>query len=123
MRSDSYRAVIDNPQTVFDHYEDFKRSYKQTDQSCRVQGLQFSPMVLEAQGGGWSAALRRQVEFVARNSAAAQAETTSVMSLIVAQRISCSLQRENARAILKRQAAECDDESGSWSVPDSCDAW
>ena len=98
-----YRRVAENTNVVFDHYEAFKRSFKNTEQACKDQNLRFSPMILEAHGGGWSSAFRRTVDWIARNAAAANHEDATVVSLRIAQRISCSLHRENARAILKRK--------------------
>ena len=63
-------------------------------------------MVLETHGGGWSPTFRRMVDWVARSAAACTHEDAASVSFKIAQRISCSLQRENARAILKRQGQQ-----------------
>ena len=60
-------------------------------------------MILEAQAGGWSPAFRRLVDWIARSSAVVQADNIAATSLRIAQRISCTLARENVRAILRRQ--------------------
>ena len=58
LKSDLYRAVAEDAGTVFAEYDSFKRQYKSTDQLCHNQGLCFTPMVLEAHGGGWSPLVR-----------------------------------------------------------------
>ena len=98
MRPDIYRAVVDSTDVVFERYEEYKRSYKQTEQSCKDQGLQFSPMVLEAQGGGWSAALKSQVEFIARGSAVVNSEDMASVSLRIAQRVTFDMPWEHELA-------------------------
>ena len=52
LRGDLLHQVIDQPETVFERYERFKKGFKQTEQHCRDQGLCFTPMILEAHGGG-----------------------------------------------------------------------
>jgi len=103
LRSDRYRQAIENPTSVFSEYESYKKSYKQTEQMCREQGLRFTPMIIEAHGGGWSPSFRAVVDWIARGNAATHHKDQSAVSLRIAQRISCSLQRENARAVLRRQ--------------------
>ena len=67
-------------------------------------------MVLEAHGGGWHSGLRAATDWISKNSGAINQESTALTSLRIAQRIACSLQRENARAVLRRTVqGECDD--------------
>jgi hypothetical protein len=98
-----YRRAADDPGSVFAHYEGFKREHKQTDQVCAEQGFKFTPLIVEAHGGGWSPALRRVVDWIAKSAQATGHEKAAAVSLKIAQRISCSLQKENARAVLRRQ--------------------
>ena len=79
-----------------------KREYKNTAQLCNDAGFAFSPVVFEAHAGGWSAFARAKFDRLAKAQAASQNEDPSTVSLRIAQRISCALQRENARAILQR---------------------
>ena len=60
-------------------------------------------MVVESHGGGWSHTFRRMIDWIASSSAASSHEDPAAVSLRIAQRIACSLQRENARAILRRR--------------------
>eukprot|EP00969_Alexandrium_andersonii_P252804 11172915-Alexandrium_andersonii.AAC.1 len=50
-------------------------------------------MVLEAHGGGWSAAARHVLDWVARHAALARQEEPAVAALRLAQRMSATLQR------------------------------
>ena len=72
--------------------------------------------MLEAHGGGWNGAVRGLVEWMAGRTAAAQHTRPEAESLRIAQRISVSPQRENARAILRRLVpAGADTQPSSWA--------
>ena len=89
-------------------------------------GASFRPLVLEACGGGWSSALRETVAWVATESRAmcgSAGSTPSVVSLKIAQRISCTLQRENARAVLRRSPGPVDGSYDSTGDMVSGSAW
>ena len=77
-------------------------SYKNTAQLCSDAGFDFSPVVFEAHAGGWSPLARARFDWLAKTQGASQNEDPSTVSLRIAQRMSCALQRENARAILQR---------------------
>ena len=89
---------------MFPAYEHLKRSYKNTDQECAQAGFKFTPMILEAHGGGWSPLARGILDKLAKAQSAAWFVGQEPSSLIIAQRISCTLQRENARAVLRRMS-------------------
>ena len=91
---------------VFASYEDYKFTYKDTGQQCAAQGITFFPFVIEAHGGGISPKGRRLLGDLAKESAASQHLEPAQVALRMAQRISCSLQRESARAILRRLHCE-----------------
>ena len=81
---------------------------------CRP-GCTLRPLVLEACGGGWSPALREVIARVSTESLALRGsvgDTPRDVSLRIAQRISCTLQRENARAVLRRAPQVVDGFSG-----------
>ena len=59
-------------------------------------------MVVEAHGGGWSPLARATLDWISKQQAICHNESPAAVSLRVAQRISCTLHRENARAILRR---------------------
>ena len=61
-------------------------------------------MICEAHSGAWSPVARRVLDRFARGAAGAQGEEVDATSLQWAQRISVTLHRANARAILLRAA-------------------
>ena len=89
--------------SVFEEYEMYKRGYKGTDTQCQQQGLTFTPFIIEAHAGGLSPLARRTLDGFSTEIAAAQRSEPAAVSFMIAQRISCSLQRESARAILRRR--------------------
>ena len=98
---------------LFTEYEDFKRQYQDTAKQCQAQGIEFVPFVIEAHAGGLSPLARRTLDALIRASPGA-AETSS---LKMAQRISCSLQRESARAIIRRRRiCSVDPAVSGWDV-------
>jgi hypothetical protein len=110
------------PGHVFMRYEELKRNHLQTDEQCRAAGVRFTPMILESHGGGWSGKVRGFVDWLARASAAAHHADAAEESLRIAQRISVTLQRENARAVLRRlvPVSSCPGPSGwATAAPDS----
>ena len=52
LRAALYRRIVEDQGILFAGYEAFKRDYKQTDRVCQDQGLRFTPVILEAHGGG-----------------------------------------------------------------------
>ena len=59
-------------------------------------------MVMESHSGGWSKTARQILDGIAKHVKAAWNMEEEVASLRIAQRLSVTLQRENARAILRR---------------------
>ena len=102
LQSELFLPVAAAPGLVFQRYEHLKRSFKNTAQSCETQGFNFVPMVFEAHGGGWSPLARATLDWISRNQASCHNDDSAAVSLKIAQRISCTLHRENARAILQR---------------------
>jgi hypothetical protein len=94
--------VVDNPNLVFERYEDYKRTYKNTGAACEAQGFAFVPMVVESSGGAWSPSARKLLDLVAKGLSTDWSEAGSPSSLRFAQRISVALHRENARAVSRR---------------------
>ena len=64
----------------------------------------FIPMVVEAVGGGWGKMARCVWSELAKTSALAtgELETESTCAVLLQQRLSMTLHRENARACLRR---------------------
>ena len=102
LRSDHlHHSAIDHTHALTE-YEDFKRNYLATAQQCEQQGIQFTPMVVDAHGGGWGPAAKEVFKIIARAHANQTGTSISMASSEIAQRISITLERENARAILRR---------------------
>jgi hypothetical protein len=104
LRADVLPDSVVDPDAALTRYEDFKCSYKDTESLCRNNGFTFIPMVIEAVGGGWGKAARRVWSELAKTSALATGElqTESVSAVLLRQRLSMTLHRENARACLRR---------------------
>ena len=104
LQSELFHPVAETPGLVFHRYDGMKRSCKDTAASCEAAGFKFVPLVVEAHGGGWSPSTRATVDFISRTRSACQHEDVASVSLRIAQRISCTLHKENARAVLRRAA-------------------
>ena len=97
---------------VFHEVESRKNSFQNTAAQVASLGASFRPLVLEACGGGWSHALRETIAWVSTESRSLRGlagSTPSDISLRIAQRISCTLHMENARAILRRSPGSSHD--------------
>ena len=106
MTSKRIRKGADRAGEVFEEYANFKETYKDTGQKCREQGFEFKPLVLEAQGGGWSTAMGEVLSWIGQRKAECGVEVRTEEAVQqIAQRVSTTLQVENARAILRRLAA------------------
>ena len=90
-----------------------------TGQQCADQGIHFFAVVIEGHAGGLSPAARELVADLSKEIAPVLGADPDLVSLRIAQRISCSLQRESARAILRRRELEVPlpTESGWDAVP------
>ena len=85
-----------------------KRAYCNTEEQCRAVGVTFQPLVFDSQGGGWDDATQHLLAKAVKGIEARGLSQDSVggksVSSVVTQRISISLQRELARATLRRAA-------------------
>ena len=102
--------------SVFSSVEARKRGFLDTASQCSQAGIHFCPLVLEAVGGGWSEALRAVVSWIASESNRHSSTSHSDTSFKIAQRISCALHQENARAILKRAPEQAVSSGSSLSL-------
>ena len=100
---------------MFHEVEARKCAFQGTAASVAERGATFVPLVLEACGRGWSQAFRAVVAWIAPESRTALGLATGLprdTCLRIAQRISCTLHRENARAILRRSPGSVHGSSG-----------
>ena len=110
------RQVGAEPGEVFDRYEELKRTHLPTADLCTEVGLRFTLCVLRAHGGGWNGAVRGFVGWMAGRTAATHHTRPEAESLRIAQRISLSLQREYARAVLRRLVpTAADTQASGWA--------
>ena len=93
-----------NPDGITCRYEDLKCTHQDTRADCLAQGISFIPMVVEAVGGGWGKMARCVWSELAKISALAtgELETERTCGTMLQQRLAMVLQRENARACLRR---------------------
>ena len=83
-------------------YEDFKRTYQDTERACVSEGVAFTPMVVEAVGGAWGPAASRILSQLAKDKVIQTGENQDKVILQLYQALGVILHRENARAVLKR---------------------
>jgi len=102
MRTDVLELSARDSGAATQLYEDKKRTYLNTASSCSQEGFAFIPMVVESRGGGWGKEARTVFSKITQHSAAASYDDSSTLFNQLAQRLSCFLQRENARAVLRR---------------------
>ena len=111
---------------VFHEVESRKNSFQNTAAQVASLGASFRPLVLEACGGGWSHALRETIAWVSTESRTMRglaSSTPSNISLRIAQRVSCTLHSENARAILRKSPGSSNDSFDLTGDPVSGSAW
>ena len=102
LRADYLHSIPDDPSLVFAQYEHLKRSFQNTDSECEAQGLTFTPMIVEAHSGAWSATAKQVWARISKAQSATWNEDGDVASVRIAQRLAFALHRENARAVLRR---------------------
>ena len=122
LRADTLHSAAQNPEDVLNAYEDFKKGFQAPGESattadlCKGAGLSFLPMIIESHSGGWGKTARRCLDVIAKHASACWHEDAEVETLRIAQRLSCSLHRENARAIMRRlQEPALLEETDGWS--------
>ena len=109
LRSSHLSSASPSVADVFHEVETRKRAFQDTASLVAEREATFCPLVLEACGSGWSQAFRSVVAWIASQSRTARGLATDSpkdTSLRIAQRISCTLHRENVRAILRRSPAK-----------------
>ena len=121
MQTGLLRQSADEPSSAIVAYEERKREFRPegepdtTEALCCQQGFSFVPMVVEAHGGGMGTQFRQVLDSIAKQTAAVTGLRSDFCSSLIAQRISVTLQRENARAILRR-LSERPDDNAAWST-------
>ena len=102
LRSDLLQTSVADPTVIGALYDDFKRNYLDTEAQRAANNLEFLPFVIEAHSGGLTKTARRVCSHIAKIAAAKEGEDIEVTTSTLLRRITISLQRENARAVLRR---------------------
>ena len=116
MQSSLLRQSADDPTSVVVSYEQRKKDFipqgetLSTESLCSRQGFHFTPMVSDAHGGGMGKDFRVVTDAIGKQAAAVSGHRSDFHSFLIAQRISVTLHRENARAILRRRVENVDDQ-------------
>ena len=95
------RSGMDSSAVLAD-YEEKKKNYLQTAQQCESAGFDFIPFVVEAHGGGLGCSGKRLCGFLASSAAVEQGQEVQESAGKLHRRLSVALQRETARAVLRR---------------------
>ena len=83
-------------------YEDRKNQHLNTLSTCTAEGFQFLPLVAEACSGGWGPVATKTWKELAAAIAARSNESVATETERLLQSLAVALQRENARAVLRR---------------------
>ena len=102
MRGDMLHKSANDGTSAANEYENFKRSYLNTEQKCHENGITFIPLIMEAHGGGWGTAATAVWSQVAKYKSTISGDTVSTSAMLISQSMGLILHRENARAILRR---------------------
>ena len=102
LKSDMVRRSAENGSAAVTTYEDFKRSYLNTEATCQEEGLSFIPLICEADGGGWGPAAHAVWSELAKYKSILTGEQNSTIAIRLLQSLGLILHKENARAILRR---------------------
>ena len=89
-------------QAAVEAYEAQKRTHLQTAKHCADEGLQFIPLVAEACSGGWGPTAAETWRVLGGLLAARTGDTPAAETARLLQCLAITLQRENARAVLRR---------------------
>ena len=84
---------------------------------CTAEGLQFVPLVAEGCGGVWGPAAIRTWRDLGKAAATTSGEAVSVEVERILQALAVTLQRENARAVLRRKATSTSSSAASFAEP------
>ena len=104
LRPDFLGASAQDASAAPSAYEDHKRGFLNTEETCRTEGITFLPIVTEALGGGWGPTACKVWAELAKVKSSITGERESIIAGQLYQSLGLILHRENARAILRRGA-------------------
>ena len=102
LRTDMLDQTANEGSSCLTAYENLKNNHLNTAELCAKNGVTFVPMVIEAHSGGWGPTATKVWSRMSRAIALISGESSAVEALRIRQNLGLALQRENARAILRR---------------------
>ena len=84
-------------------YEEYKKTYLDTQQQCAAQGVTFVPMVAE-RSGGWGPVGLKTLGKVAKTAAARSGAEPGLLLTQYLEGLCVTIRRASARAVLKRSS-------------------
>lgn len=102
LRQQVFPNTLQSGEHAVTEYEVRKCRHQDTERTCSAEGLQFIPLVAEACSGGWGPCAVRVWKTLAIALAARSHESVAVETERLLQSLGITLQRENARAALRR---------------------
>lgn len=101
-RQDIVNKSAEDGSAATKFYEHFKRSHLDTEATCRDEGINFIPVICEADGGGWGPTAHKVWSELAKHKSVRSGEQTSIIVTRLLQSLGLILRRENALSILRR---------------------
>ena len=99
-------------------YEDHKKTFLDTEKQCANEGIAFLPFVLEAHSGSWGPTATKVLLRLGKSISMISGESTALEALRARQNLGLVLQRETARAVLRRSPvlAMTDDQDSAYNM-------
>ena len=108
-RQEALRQAAQQAGSAACAYEGHKRSYLQTEEECRQQGILFIPLVAETSGGWGPSAIRTFAKWAKLSTSRGGAASSFKAALPqFLERLSVSIRAAKARAVLRRGPASVD---------------
>ena len=105
LRGDRLEETAADGLSCLTSYEHTKNTYLDTATHCASEGISFVPMVVEAHSGAWGPMANKVWLKLGKAISTLSGESTALEALRARQNLGLTLQRETARAILRRSPA------------------
>ena len=96
LRRDMVERSAEDGSTAVKLYENTKRSYLDTEVACQEEGIKFTPLICEADGGGWGPAAHAVWSQLAKHKSTLTGESDSITATHLLQSLGLILHKENA---------------------------
>ena len=99
-------------------YEHRKKTFLDTAEQCASEGITFLPLVMEAHSGAWGPTATKVLLRLGKSVSVVSGESTALEALRARQNLGLVLQRETARAVLRRSPvlARSDDQDSAYNL-------